>query len=240
VRGSAWIAALSCACGGGDLAPSADAAPHDATAAFCAIPTAMLCDDFEQPLLDRWEHRIHDVTRVDSPTHSGSGAMRASIATAQEASWIGTSPSSLSNATSVSLRFWFYVTAESSVVQTNLGGIQNFVDQEQLTFSGYQDRFGLYRRTSTSASYSSTPIVRERWTCVELDVIVDDAVGSLEMRIDGVTKVMATSIDTRLTNDFRVLVLGLPYAEYPGQGAITVYFDDVYLGRQPHGCGQDL
>ena len=93
------------------------------------------------------------------------------------------------------------------------------------------------RRTSSSASYSGPPIVRERWTCVELDVIVDDVAGSLEMRIDGVTEAMATSIDTRLTNSYRVLQLGLPYADYPGQGAITVYFDDVYLGRQPAGCG---
>jgi alpha-tubulin suppressor-like RCC1 family protein len=61
--------------------------------------------------------------------------------------------------------------------------------------------------------------------------------GSLELRVDGVPKATATSIDTRLTNDIDVLQLGLPYSEYPGQGAITVYIDDVYLGRQPAGCG---
>ena len=205
----------------------------------CAIDgVTLFCDDFELPDLAGWDHAVADVARVGTPVRTGTGALRARIATGPEASWVGVAPPSFAAQPAVYLRVWAYVTGDSSLVQANLLTLLNSSTMEELTVLGYGDELRLWRHTSSDEGYAAGAVVqRDRWICIELDVTVDDVAGRIELRMDGTPAITdAGPVDTRVAGELEYLNLGLPWTD-TAQGAATVHFDDVHLGTAPVGCG---
>jgi hypothetical protein len=199
--------------------------------------TTIFCDDFEGPDLTRWDV----VTRVtrDSPVpHAGSGAARASITGAPDSAWLEATPAMLPELPRLSVRVWFYATAGSSLGHANLITLRNSASAEEVTIFWSAAELRAYVDTSSTASYPSTAFLQhERWTCVELDVVIDDTAGALELRVDGAVAIQTSSFDTRVAGDFDQLKVGLNYSAAPQQLAATIYFDDVHLGATAVGCG---
>ena len=231
------FAVLTSACGrvGFDILAGPDGRPPIP----CPIDaTTIFCDDFEGPGFSRWDLASGVLTRVTSGAHTGSGAAQVSIANAPEHSWFQASPAALAQALQLSIRTWVYVTAGSSLGHVNFITVRNPVTDQELTVLWYAESLDIYRRTSSVDGYSnSTVLERERWTCVEVDITVDDAAGGFEIRVDGAPVLQQGAIDTQADGRFDVIQFGLPFSEVGGQlGAVTIYVDDFYVGTTAVGC----
>lgn len=234
------IIALACGCGRIAFDPTSDAGTSTTADAVAASPcpidgTTIFCDDFEQADFSNWVTATN-ITRVTAPTRSGMGAMRAAIPVATDEAWLLAAPSQLSALPFFSLRFWVYVQADASLEQANLITLANGQNGQELTVLGFAEEYRIWRETSSAIGYPGVTMDRARWTCIELDVSVDDTNGWLELRVDGVTTIRDDVIDTRVDGDYRELSIGLPYSNFPGQGAITLYYDDVHIGTRAVGC----
>jgi hypothetical protein len=226
--------------GSRDAAPVVDdvVADDNEMSTGCFVPgVTLLCDDFEIPGFGGWQAVVGDLTRVTTPTRSGSGAMRASVQPPQTA-WLGFSPADLSTHGRLAIRFWQWIPSAASMEHINFVTLQDTASLEEISVHAFGDDLSVWRDMPPARGYRGPMLPRDRWHCVELEIVVDDTNGSLVLRLDGAQVAFDSAIDTRPTTaGFNHISIGLPWTDFANQGAATVYYDDVHIGTAAVGCG---
>lgn len=77
-------------------------------------------------------------------------------------------------------------------------------------------------------------VVREQWMCVELEVAVDDAAGSLVLSVDGTELLNETGLDTSPDAPIDSVVIASTIEA--GSGGVQYYVDEFVVARAPIGC----
>lgn len=91
-------------------------------------------------------------------------------------------------------------------------------------------RLTVMRGTSTTLATCPTIIPLNQWRYVEFKFTVDDTVGAYEVRIDGVTEVSATGVDTREGGTGYVDRINFCGGQGTGDTATaSLAFDDIYI-----------
>lgn len=99
-----------------------------------------------------------------------------------------------------------------------------------------EDRFELFLpENGDSVDSSPSAFPRAQWTCLQLDVAVDDTAGSALLRLDGSAVAQIEGVDTRPPNGVELFTVGADWsADTQAPGSLE--FDDVALDTSPVGC----
>lgn len=80
------------------------------------------------------------------------------------------------------------------------------------------------RSTTVVEVTTDTPISTGTWYYIEFQVLIDDTVGAYEVRVDGVTKLSGTNVDTKAGAEDNVVGFNLI-----GSTFSSTEYDDVYI-----------
>ncbi len=78
-----------------------------------------------------------------------------------------------------------------------------------------------------------TPMPRDRWVCLELELVVSETGGRVILRADGATVLDRSGIDTRPAAGIGDLEVGLTYVAPEATAGTTVQIDEVVVAREP-------
>lgn len=217
------------------VAATPDGASPDAAVPCEQRPGVLFCDSFEVPGLAPWTSVVGDVTDEPAQVHRGAGALRVAIAAGPALSYARRQVPGLAGQATLFARTWLYVPGTADLDHINLVTISAF-SGEGMSLVGIGDVLELFHATpDTGSDFAAEPLPRDRWTCLELDVVVDGAIGALHARVDGVEVAALVNVDTETTDALDKIDLGITYSS-PAQAAATLYFDDVAIGTAPIGC----
>ena len=208
----------------------------DPLSSGCETASTLFCDDFESGDLSRWLFRQGDVA-ITTPAHGGANAARASISEGPGFASLSVRAAAYALEPALYLRAWVYFPAEFTFEHTNLLTLQKSANAEQITVAIFADAVALYLNTSAELSREGGPIPRDTWSCLELDVTVDDVSGGVELRLGGSgPPVRVSGVDSVPFGGIDELILGITFA-VDTQPAASLYLDDIVLAATPPGCG---
>ena len=221
-----------------------NASPAAQPAVTCSYPGALICDDFEAGQSAHWKVWVTppSVGMLQSCTvHGGSFALLARPEAPNTVQLqqllvpeVGTGP--------VYLRTFLYLPAtqvppEWTVVYELWDSPESCTDKislDQLADGSLQvNNSSTSGPSATFLSSGSTVLPRDRWTCLELEFVVDRSIGSARLSMDGV-EVAATSEPTR-TRGNRPFVT-VSQGAVVAQGSLELYVDDFVVATEPIGC----
>lgn len=195
---------------------------------------ALLCEDFEAGV-GRWPMQVGTTNIVMSPVYGGAGALAGSIQGHPEAAYIGMSLPTLTPQASLYVRARFFVPSGFSADHINLLNLDASIS-EGVSMYLTLGSIAVYRNTPEQGSVKGTALPRDAWSCVELALGVADTGGTIELRVDDEVVATGTDLDTRPTNGFQDLKVGIPFSGVPQSGPATVYIDDIVIDVTPIGC----
>lgn len=74
---------------------------------------------------------------------------------------------------------------------------------------------------------------RDRWVCVELELVASDTGGRVILRADGALVTDRTAVDTRPASPFGDVEIGLSYVAAEAASGTTVLVDDLVVASAP-------
>jgi hypothetical protein len=225
-----------------------DAAMQDAdvdsgiTKDFCPSRTdAVLCDDFEDPMLGNWEYSIFtngSATYTTSRKHQGSGSLYASITAASirnSEARRGSKAFPHVKTGDIWVRYYYYVPSSVSINKGVSTVAVAEVEEPYFGFSLILRPSGIDIGSGDVMYSSSTTFPRDAWVCVELHVKIDPNVGFFEAYLDGTLIKNSGAINTQPAMGYSSVDVGIHYAP-PPQNAAQAYVDDIVAGYQRYGC----
>jgi endo-1,4-beta-xylanase len=99
----------------------------------------------------------------------------------------------------------------------------------------FEGKFQLSLTTAGSFPVSAVSVPRDTWHCIQLDVKVSDAAGTVALRLDGTTIQSLTGVDTRPAGGISNGNAGVLY-NAPAGATGEVWFDEVALATTPLPC----
>jgi hypothetical protein len=236
---------------GMDTGPE-DAAMQDAEVDSGAISSkwcpertdAIICDDFEDSSLMRWEYSVltsgtvaHSTTRA----HSGTGSFRATTQTSMtrnSEARRGTKAFDHVTSGDIWMRYYYYVPSSVSI---NAGFSTCPIAEIEAPYFGFafhirptDVQLGV-EDTMYPSTTMSTAFPRDQWVCIEIHVQIDPSKGRFEAFMNGALVVQTPETDTLPDMGYSSVDIGIHYAD-PTQGPVTVYVDDLIAGFQRYGC----
>lgn len=209
----------------------ADSSPdaHD----VCAQSSTILCEDFTtMPTVPT----NGDVQWFASGGHSG-GALQARGTPANNAGAHWTLPAITSGP--LNARVYLRVQAGASIqmflVTVELNNAMATNGQEKISVDlGASDTVAIGAPFSGGGPVSTTTVVRDRWTCVELRTIVDGTAGEMHLFLDGTEIAGKTGANTLIPTGFHELILSSVLSS--SDPATIVDYDDLVVAYAPIGC----
>jgi hypothetical protein len=231
-------------------AQTRDAGSSDASASDAAVPNklcpersdALFCDGFEDPKLARWSYTIFMMgmaERATSPVHTGMGSLHATTGaagmTTNNASRYGAKPYDHQKSGDVWLRYYYYVPSSVVVNSYFSSGVVAEIEKPYFGFSLIilPDHVEIESGGTRFPGTMSFP--RDHWTCVELHVQIDPAVGVFEAYLDGTLAVHSSPTKTQPAHGYASADVGIHYTDL-AQGPVEVYVDDVVASLTRVGC----
>jgi hypothetical protein len=240
----AVVLLVATGCGRLDFDPgrSRDASADSNSRVGCptAHPDALLCEDFESPAVS-WDYTVIDhgqVERDATRAATGTASLAAEIFDANEykdARWGKDSvlPAIASGELHLREKLW-------------LSSTTAITDQLSILVTGnrvspYPAAFMLLTPGNIAIVVEGNHVMasgdfpRDRWVCVELNLVVDNTHGSVLLAFDGAPILAMTEIDTGVAGGYTNVDVGIHYAT-PAQAAAQLWIDDVVADVTPIGC----
>lgn len=217
-----------------------DAGPDD-TACDDVHAGALFCDGFESAGFLAWDRlRTRDGTVTQSTTtrHRGMGAMHSQTTAGSGRADAEASPLSALSSGELWIRTYLYLPSGFDLVDMNVTTVHEAVSPYVGVGMGMiaGDRPYIWFGTEgRSAHAPAVTVPRDRWTCWELHIVLDDVSGSADLSIDGVTVAMETGVDTVPGGGMTILVSGLGYTD-PTQSSAELFLDELVVDDAPIGC----
>ena len=221
-----------------------NAAPSTAPPVSCAYPGALVCDDFEGGQKPYWTVIVNAPAQAALETclvHGGGHAL-----------WAG--PSGTNNvqvqeqlsptigAGSLFVRTFAYLPSSTTLPAWTV------LDEVWDSPTSWTNKISLDLQADatitlnnwagagqqkTSLTSPAALLQRDRWTCIELEIVVDKINGATRLYLDDVQVITSVgNIRTRGTRAFSTLSLGAAAAA----GSPEIYHDDFVVSTQRIGC----
>ncbi len=216
---------------------SLDAATRDTTACDDAHADALFCDGFEDPNLLPWV-----LTKVDgtlepatNPLFRGQASLKARMdAVSGSASAERFLQTPISSGM-IHVRGYYYIPSGTfDYVQ-----LLKFLENEGL-FLGITVAIGggtvaVLETLGTEQLTSSGAFPLDKWFCLQLNVAIDAAAGSVELLVDGAQVLNQTGLPTLPDAGYVLFGVGAVFTT-PVQPLTTVFVDEVVLDTSPVAC----
>ena len=223
-----------------------------------ALENVLFCDDFEAPGLPAWTHFASsgsdgETTRVSSPAHLGSGALRSIKSAPGTRDPLFNDTLGQRTTGKLYVRVWMYI--PGSVIITNDalanasllvlgeappgdGGVSLSMWSTGLTLTIYDPN---HNPTLVQAASFSTMFPRDAWFCARVDVPIGPSVSSMDfrLRIDAQTLTNnepAKAVDSALSGPYDRLWVGVNYISPAQANPVTIYYDDIAVGTADIPC----
>ena len=214
----------------------ADVSPDSSDALdLCAQSSTILCDDFTT--MSGASSTVGDVQWDPAGGRSGGGILvhavpaGGSVATYALPSAVMSGPLNVRSYLRVrggpAVQGYAVVTELSNGAST---GGQQKISADILT----GDLWGMGAPFSGGGPGSTVSVVRDTWTCVEVQIVVSSTAGEMRLRVDGVEIAAKTGANTLIPGGFSVLLLAASLSA--GEPDTYVYFDDLVVATAPIGC----
>jgi hypothetical protein len=226
-----WALLAVAACGRLEFDAITDARVVGTDVLDCNGPGVLLCEDFESGLT-RWTRMFGVVSTSSVQVHAGSYALEATIPTGGSA-YLDFDLVPIVTSGELHARAWFYFPSGQEVrhvdvlwLWANPGGAAAYV---------YLDGLSAWDEATRQALNTGTTVVRDRWLCVALDVVIDATAGLVAVNLDGAEQGRLSGLNTTSVGGWDLFSVGLIQG-LDGQPAMTMYVDDVALGTVPLAC----
>lgn len=222
-----------------------DSSLGDAAPVSCGDVDALLCENFDDLLPEShstWGDGETTAGLVECQAEAGTGSLRIR---AIDSGYTQTRMRLQTPASSGELHARFYLRVESGGALPSQLIVFELWDQEEGDVS---DRTTVYLNESealevyigasnqTIQAEPMTPLPRDQWLCVELNLQLEDAAGSASLSVDGTSILQQTGIDTLPSDPVGVAVVeGVPSAGSQDTEA-TLFIDELIVGTLPIGC----
>ena len=221
----------------GQVQPGNDAALNGGDAASDPCGSALFCSDFEQGLAAFDTQQTTGTLSIAPDGTAGSNALRASIDQASGAAYVRVNLDTL-GITELFLRAYLWVPQGALLDDVAIfylglppgttGGIN--VDLQS------EDRFELFLPENDVSIYSDPgAFQRDTWHCLQLSLIIDNALGQATLSIDAQSVASSMDLDTQADTDFTLFTLGIEWSSAQ-QGPVDVLLDDIVLSAEPVEC----
>ena len=215
------------------------------TAGPCADPQAEFCSGFEDPTFSDFDVTnstaaalAHETTIV----YSGSGALKVELLAASGTAYPAvTIANPLTNNDRMWIRYMVYVpsgdTFDRAIEVTQLTGTGA---SAVTTISPSSLNMHVHQASEPSPLNGSFTVPRDTWVCVEADFRTSEsptsANGEFKLAADGATVAEQSDIDWQIPDaPLSTFSIGVVYSS-SAQMPTTLYFDDVFVGRNRPGC----
>jgi len=220
--------------------PPVDTGPDAMTTWDCA--SAIFCDGFDDTSLPPWAdlsvEGAGSVGQSSSEAYRGARSCRSQISNGTDrASAVADTLGAISSGT-LYLRAWYYLPSADTLTDVAFAILQEGAPPwHHVSFSAttgnnnalWVDGPDVQVRDTTS------PIPRDTWFCLQVQIDVDDSAGAVTSWIDGVVSASATDLDTRPGAGYSLLLVGIPWST-GAQGPFTLYTDEVAVDTSPIPC----
>jgi hypothetical protein len=198
-------------------------------------PGVLFCDGFEGPNLDGWTDAYGALVRQTAIVHTGTAAARATSDGSQQAAGVGVAPYNGLSTGSLHYRAWFYVPSGFAITKINLFTTYGNTGNDEVVFLVDQEELRVYSARGPRTITSGTTMPRDRWFCIEVHIDIAASNGTVRLDLDGTTIGSGSGFSTLPAGGYTFLGVGTLFLPV-GQGASTIYIDDVATGTQPLGC----
>ena len=199
------------------------------------VPGLIFCEGFEDPMFRAWSMGSVTVDgqlmSVDDVVYSGTRALRVETMALNGYAYLGT-VTQLVDDGDYWLRMYVRFPQLVPLMHLDLATVAaNSVAGAVL----YVENDSPYAWLEEPRTFlpTTTIIGRDRWTCLELRLVIADAVGSVEIFVDGSPAGTFTNLDTHPPLGYSALRVGMPASEQVGT---QVYIDDVIASRLRASC----
>jgi len=227
------------------VAVTSNATPTVAPPVTCAYPGALVCDDFEGGQKSYWTVIANApalATLQDCRAHGGTQALWAQPANAASPIQVQEQLSPTVGSGSLFVRSFIYLpSAQTLPVWTVLYEIwdsptswTNKISIDlQPDSSVTLNNWAGAGMSKTSLTSSTAVIPRDKWVCMELEIVVDKTAGATRLYLDDVQVVSSVgNIRTRGNKNFCTLSMGAVSGDNP----LSIYQDDLVVATQRIGC----
>jgi len=211
----------------------------------CGDASALLCESFDNLLPESystWGDGETTAGLVECQSQAGTGSLRIR---AIDSGYTQTRMRLQTPASGGELHARFYLRVESEGALPSQLIVFELWDQEE---GDVGDRTTVYLNESealevfigasnqTIQAEAMTPLPRDEWLCVELNLELDDTAGSASLSIDGTSILQQAGIDTLPSDPISVAVVeGVPTAGSQNTEA-TLFIDELIVGTMSIGC----
>lgn len=230
---------------GNSIAVTSNATPTVAPPVTCAYPGALVCDDFEGTQKPYWTVIANApalASLQDCEVHGGTQALWAQPANAASPIQVQEQLSPTVASGSLFVRSFIYLPSgqtlpswtvlyevwDSPSSWTNKISIDLQPDAT-VTLNNWAGA----GQSKTSLADSAALIPRDKWVCMELEIVVSKTTGATRLYLDDVQVITSVgNIRTRGNKDFCTLSMGAVSGDSP----LSLYQDDLVVATQRIGC----
>jgi hypothetical protein len=230
---------------GNSVALTSNASPSVAPPVTCTYPGALVCDDFEGTQKPYWTVIANAPalgSLQDCEVHGGTRALWAQPADAASPLQVQEQLSPTVGSGSLFVRSFIYLPSaqtlptwtvlyevwDSPSSWTNKISIDLQPDAT-VTLNNWTGS----GQSKTSLANSAALISRDKWVCLELEIVVSKTTGATRLYLDDVQVITSVgNIRTRGNKDFCTLSMGAVSGDNP----ISLYQDDLVVATQRIGC----
>lgn len=244
---SGWDGAVVIADGGSsDTGAGADTGPIDSgvdagpapTECGGALASATFCDGFEDgPTFEAWADsnaRDGTLTWVTDTVYRGTGALRAETTASGGFAQLHSPTMPPVTSGDYWLRFYVLIPATSSLSHFDIAALTPARADGTAVYI-YTDRLSVWFDETMSAFATDPALPRDRWTCLQVHLVVGNTGGALDIYIDGALQRSAAVTDTLPSTGYEKLYLGITWSPSM-QGPTAIYMDEVAVGTAPLPC----
>ncbi|HET9955161.1 MAG TPA: hypothetical protein VFQ61_11690 [Polyangiaceae bacterium] len=204
----------------------------------------LVCSGFEQPDLSDWGEQVlvnaGSLAQTEQVSRRGRGALLAGSTDRDSAAAVAKEFSSVTSG-SAFLRVFMLI---PSGVETKTTNVLFLGDQpapdpfKGIDFNFESDAPEIFVPENDPVRFTSTSLVvpRDRWFCFEADVLVSEAAGAVQIRIDGAVALDQTGLDTLPPQGVHLIRAGVDWSSKQTT-PFAIYMDDLVLSAAPVGCG---
>ncbi len=226
---------------GGAAGSAAEAGSLAGGTAGVGCSAAIFCTGFEMPSDSLSRVGTGTAELVTSPVHSGSSALRVSVAGADDWARLNLPLAGLSH---VGLRLWVMLDAnatdfEASEVHVLAAlhpapgvGVDGTNKVSMDMEAGYQ--LTLVETITSAKRYSNSSLTPGEWHCLQLEINGAAGMEQATLDLDGSRRARTNARPSVVVGGFQSLFIGLEYST--GATPLVLYYDDVVVGETAAPC----
>jgi hypothetical protein len=209
-----------------------------------AYRDALACSGFEKPDLSDWtsvvvENEAH-IEQSEARARDGRGALHAESAGSKSAAVVAREFEPVKDG-SLYLREYLFVPDGLPSKTINILFLGDYATPDPfkgVDFNLEDGALSTYVPGNNPDRFTSTTLVipRDRWFCLQVDMIVSPDAGALTMRVDGEIGLEQKDMNTRPAAGVHLLRTGVDWSSEQAD-PFEFYVDDLVLSTEPVDCG---